>query len=81
MMWFYQYRIAQEILAERAREADRVRLARLASLSDEEDRSVPRSSALTSVRRNAARVAFVVSRSANRLAEAIDVENETARAS
>jgi hypothetical protein len=77
-MWYFQHQRARQILAERVREADRIRLARLVQRSEQGDTERPRHAALASLRRAAASAAFVVGRSATRFAEAIDVENETA---
>jgi hypothetical protein len=76
MTWFMYHQRATDLIRERQREADQIRLAHLARLS-EEDGLVPAShTALAGPRRAAARAILVVGRSATRLAEALDVEND-----
>jgi hypothetical protein len=80
MMWYFQHQRASQIIAERAREADKIRLARLIRLSEEGRAAAPGRTGLAVLRRAAARAVLAVGRSATRLAEALDTEGEAARA-
>jgi hypothetical protein len=73
MTWYLQHQRAQQIIAEHEREADRIRLARLA-MGDPDPRPNHRTGL---VRRTAARPVAFVGRSATRLAQALDAERST----
>jgi hypothetical protein len=73
MTWYLQHQRAKQIIAEHEREADRIRLARLA-MDDRDARSVHQTGL---VRRTVARPVAFVGRSATRLAQALDAERPT----
>jgi hypothetical protein len=75
MTWYLQHQRAQQIIAEHEREAQRIRLARLAI---EGATSRPRRTGI--VRRTVARPVAFVGRSATRLAQSLDAERESATA-
>ncbi|MFI5226986.1 MAG: hypothetical protein ACHQ3P_09955 [Candidatus Limnocylindrales bacterium] len=75
MTWYLQHQRAREIIAEHEREAQRIRLARLAR---GDAKSRPRRTGI--VRRTAARPVAFVGRSATRLAQALDAERGSATA-
>jgi len=70
-MWYLIHQQAQDIIAEREREAARVRLERLVAAGE-----MPRvgETAIEAVRRHAARGTLRISNAAYRLARAIDSE-------
>lgn len=73
MTWYLQHQRAQQIIAEHEREAQRIRLARLAVDHRE---PLPRRTGL--VRRTVARPVALIGRSATRLAQALDAERGSA---
>jgi hypothetical protein len=72
--WYLQHQRAQQIIAEHEREADRIRLARLATEGSAQ--TTPRRAGI--VRRTVARPIALVGRSATRLAVALDAERPAA---
>ena len=78
MTWFMYHQRATDLIRERQREADQIRLAHLARLSEKDGLSSVSRTALAGPRRAAARAILVVGRSATRLAEALDVESDPA---
>ena len=74
MTWYLYHQQAKDIIAQRQREADQIRLARLAQLDQEGGSSgVPRP-LLAGPRRALAGVILAVGRSATRLATALDAD-------
>ena len=84
MTWYLYHQRATDIIRERQREADQVRLAHLARLEDE-GRLPAQRVTLAGPRHGVARAILALGRSATRLAQALDVEPdpapESARAS
>jgi hypothetical protein len=68
-MWYVLHQQAAQIIEERQREADRIRLARLAETGET---FVPGPSFASVVRHGAARATLVVGRQATRVARALD---------
>ena len=84
MTWYLYHQRATDIIRERQREADQVRLAHLTRLA-EEGRLPAQRATLAGPRHGVALAILALGRSATRLAEALDVEPdpaaESARAS
>ena len=74
MTWYLQHQRAQQIIAEHEREANQIRLARLATEASAP--YTPRRAGI--VRRTVARPIALVGRSATRLAGALDAERRPA---
>lgn len=77
MTWYLYHQRATDIIRERQREADQVRLAHLARLA-EEGRAPAQRVAFAGPRRGAARAILAVGHSVTRLAQALDVEPDSA---
>jgi len=74
MTWYLQHQRAQQIIAEHERQADQIRLARLAT--EAAAQTTPHRAGI--VRRSVARPIALVGRSATRLAVALDAERRPA---
>ena len=77
MTWYLYHQRATDIIRERQREADQVRLAHLARLA-EEGRLPAHRVTLAGPRHGVAQAILAVGRSVTRVAEALDVEPDPA---
>jgi hypothetical protein len=78
MTWFMYHQRATDIIAERQREADQIRLAHLARLAEEGRSPAAPHATLAGPRHAVAGVILAVGRSVTRLAETLDVETDAA---
>ena len=77
MTWYLLHQQATELIAEREREAQRYRLARLAA--DAESGGLQRPTAHSGLRHSLARAIHAIGRSVTRAAHALDGDAEVAR--